>query len=138
MTTQQGKITTWKDDKGFGFITPMEGGREVFFHITDVSPRYIRPSASQVVTFTLSHDQQQRPRAYNVQIASQSNYQLLLAIIAVCLFFLILALAIPITILPFWVLVAYISVSSSLMCNQRTKGVECTHDRFSNNRTDGR
>jgi cold shock CspA family protein len=29
----QGKITTWKDDQGFGFITPNMGGEPVFVHI---------------------------------------------------------------------------------------------------------
>lgn len=30
----QGKITTWKDDKGFGFITPNGGGEPVFLHVS--------------------------------------------------------------------------------------------------------
>jgi CspA family cold shock protein len=33
---QTGRIKTYIDDRGFGFIVPDDGGEDVFFHITNV------------------------------------------------------------------------------------------------------
>ncbi|WP_341503674.1 DUF1294 domain-containing protein [Gallaecimonas sp. GXIMD4217] len=62
----QGIITTWHDDKGFGFITPMDGEKPVFVHVKGVQKGHRRPAKGQVVTYSLGHDKQGRPRARNV------------------------------------------------------------------------
>jgi uncharacterized membrane protein YsdA (DUF1294 family)/cold shock CspA family protein len=63
----QGKITTWKDDQGFGFITPNLGGKEVFVHIKAFANRGQRPALNQIVSFELDQDHQGRPRALQVR-----------------------------------------------------------------------
>jgi cold shock CspA family protein len=40
----QGRIGEWKDDRGFGFITPNGGGPRVFLHIS--SPGTLTASSS--------------------------------------------------------------------------------------------
>ncbi len=61
-----GRITDWKDEKGFGFITPDDGGRQVFVHISTVSDRPQRPVVGERVTFDLKIDPQGRPQAVGV------------------------------------------------------------------------
>lgn len=59
----QGKITNWKDDKGFGFISPKDGGNPVFIHIKSFSNRKLRPVVTDDVTYELVTDQTGRVRA---------------------------------------------------------------------------
>lgn len=59
----QGRITTWKDDKGFGFITPNGGGEQVFVHISSLSNRQGRPKGNELVTYELTVDGMGRSQA---------------------------------------------------------------------------
>ncbi|WP_323846581.1 DUF1294 domain-containing protein [Microbulbifer magnicolonia] len=65
----KGKISSWNDDKGFGFVEPMPGGKRVFIHIKAFANRQRRPQTGDVVTFELSSDRQGRPRAIKAVLA---------------------------------------------------------------------
>jgi len=65
----KGKITSWNDEKGFGFITPSAGGKQVFIHIKAFSNRNRRPEINQLATYALSSDKQGRPRAIKATLA---------------------------------------------------------------------
>jgi uncharacterized membrane protein YsdA (DUF1294 family)/cold shock CspA family protein len=66
MTSEIGKITSWNDNKGFGFVTPNSGGKSVFIHINDFSKRHKRPIQGLSVIYTLSKDSKGRLCATNV------------------------------------------------------------------------
>jgi uncharacterized membrane protein YsdA (DUF1294 family)/cold shock CspA family protein len=59
----KGKMTRWNDEKGFGFVTPRSGGKQVFVHITAFSNRKRRPELNELVTYALSADKDGRPCA---------------------------------------------------------------------------
>lgn len=69
----QGKITDWKDDKGFGFITPNGGGPQVFVHIKSFSGRQQRPLGNERVTYELRNDAKGRPQAGSVAFVGKDR-----------------------------------------------------------------
>ena len=68
-----GKIVRWDDDKGFGFISPSEGGGDVFVHISSFESGTRRPVASDVVSYEVSSDDRGRPRASRVMLADDRD-----------------------------------------------------------------
>ena len=60
-----GRLTTWKDDQGFGFITPTGGGERVFLHIKALPRVASRPSEGDLITYELELDERKRSRAKN-------------------------------------------------------------------------
>ena len=64
-----GKITAWNEHKGFGFIRPDAGGKQLFVHIRAFSQRNKTPALNQSVSYTLSSDKQGRPCADKVAVA---------------------------------------------------------------------
>jgi uncharacterized membrane protein YsdA (DUF1294 family)/cold shock CspA family protein len=65
----KGKISSWNDEKGYGFISPIGGGERVFIHIKAFINNNRRPEVNQVVTYALSTDKRGRPRAVKATLA---------------------------------------------------------------------
>jgi cold shock CspA family protein len=62
----QGRITEWKDDRGFGFITSNAGGASLFVHVSAFEPGQPRPTGNELVTYEIATDEKRRPCARNV------------------------------------------------------------------------
>jgi cold shock CspA family protein len=62
-----GTLTSWKDDRGFGFIAPTHGGAELFVHISAMPRDGVRPIAGEKLTYELGRGKNGKPQAINVQ-----------------------------------------------------------------------
>ena len=65
----KGKITSWNDEKGYGFIAPIDGGAQIFIHIKALRDNNRRPTAGDVVTYSIATDKQGRFRADNAALS---------------------------------------------------------------------
>ena len=63
----QGRITDWRDDRGFGFITPKGGDATVFVHISAFDRSRGRPRQGALVTYELATDEKKGDRAIRVR-----------------------------------------------------------------------
>jgi uncharacterized membrane protein YsdA (DUF1294 family)/cold shock CspA family protein len=63
----RGTIVKWNDERGFGFISPSEGGDSIFIHISAIPRSDRRPSVNEAVSYTLTFDSHGRPRANDVR-----------------------------------------------------------------------
>jgi len=65
----QGRITGWKDDQGFGFVTPNGGGTKAFVHNKAFVRQTNRPQDGDLITYELAKDRQGRPTANKIMFA---------------------------------------------------------------------
>jgi len=61
-----GTLRTWNDDRGFGFIAPTGGGRELFVHINAFPRDGSRPTAGESLTYELGRGKDGKPAAVRV------------------------------------------------------------------------
>lgn len=72
---QTGRITTWQDAKGFGFITPAAESEAVFVHISAFASRQRRPTGGETVSYELARDPQGRAQAHKVRFSGTEGGQ---------------------------------------------------------------
>ena len=67
--SQTGTVKFFNTDKGFGFITPDEGGKDIFVHISSVQASGLQGlSENQKVSFDTEDDNRGKgPKAVNIQ-----------------------------------------------------------------------
>ena len=61
-----GTLRSWNDDRGFGFIAPTDGGRELFVHISAFPRDGSRPTVGESLSYELGRGKDGKPAAVRV------------------------------------------------------------------------
>ncbi|HEY1029436.1 MAG TPA: DUF1294 domain-containing protein [Pseudomonas sp.] len=69
---RKGRLKSWNDDKGFGFITPDSGGADVFAHISAMRGER-RPVPGDEVLYVQGRDEKGRLRAEHLRLAGEMS-----------------------------------------------------------------
>ncbi|WP_222942222.1 cold shock and DUF1294 domain-containing protein [Protaetiibacter sp. SSC-01] len=123
-----GVLTTWNDERGFGFVAPAVGGPDVFVHISAFGPDDPRPARGDEIGYELEYSPEGKPRAGRASVlalvgdrpspeppplaklvptrrASRLGYLAIVGFVGIAF---VVALIRPI---PFWVWVLYLGMS---------------------------
>lgn len=65
---QKGVLKTWKDDRGFGFIQPDNGDKDIFVHISALKGMSRRPVRGDVLYYQVGQDAGGKFKAVNARI----------------------------------------------------------------------
>jgi uncharacterized membrane protein YsdA (DUF1294 family)/cold shock CspA family protein len=66
-TRSRGILTSWNDERGFGFISPADGDKPVFVHISEFEQTTPRPANGDELTFDIQTDARSRTKAVHVR-----------------------------------------------------------------------
>jgi CspA family cold shock protein len=66
----QGTVKFFNGEKGYGFITPTDGSRDIFVHVTAVEQAGLRAlSEGQKISYEIEPDKKGKgPKAVNLQV----------------------------------------------------------------------
>lgn len=64
----EGVIKSWNEERGFGFIEPVQGGQEIFVHAKAFRAGSGRPQVGQYVSFAIEIGPQGKKRAKEVEL----------------------------------------------------------------------
>nr|MBP6711791.1 cold shock domain-containing protein [Propionivibrio sp.] len=61
-----GSLAKWNDDRGFGFITPAQGGSEIFVHVSTFPRDGQRPRVGERLSVEIETDKNGKKHATNL------------------------------------------------------------------------
>lgn len=120
-TRFDGTIVSWNQDRGFGFIQPDGGGKQVFVHVRALPVRARTPKIGDKLSYEIERTSDGKTRARFVRLAGQRAAQTygtvrtnVLSYLPLVLFAIIYAIVQALWHPHYWVLLIYLG--TSLIC----------------------
>ena len=64
---KQGILKQWNTEKGFGFIRPDDGGKDIFIHISTFPKDGVAPRLGEKIRYEISTDHNGKPKAGHIE-----------------------------------------------------------------------
>jgi uncharacterized membrane protein YsdA (DUF1294 family)/cold shock CspA family protein len=71
--SERGRLTEWNDERGFGFVTPLDGGPKLFAHVSEFPREFRRPQLNDLVTYDPTVDERGRPQARSLRFLTPAH-----------------------------------------------------------------
>ena len=117
----EGTLASWNSDRGFGFITPVDGGPQVFAHVRAFPHGTATPEIGSNLSYEIEFTPDGKTRARFVRVAGTAPVQAygrvssnLLSYLPIVLFVVIYTTVEILWHPPYWVLFVYLG--TSLIC----------------------
>ena len=117
----EGTLVTWNPDRGFGFITPTDGGRQIFAHIRAFPQGTTTPTIGELVSYEVERTPEGKIRARFVRPIGAGTVQRygntassILSYLPVVAFAVVYAVVWVLWQPPYWMLIVYLG--TSLLC----------------------
>ena len=91
MSPFEGKLAFWNSARGFGFIRPKQGGKDVFIHVRDLRHKSQVPQIGEIIFYDIKQGHDGRARAYNAYVNGASSVKFKGGVLFVLLLFIIIA-----------------------------------------------
>jgi len=69
----KGKLTNWNDKKGFGFVSPNNGGSSSFVHISEFVDKRTRPKNESMIVYEEIKDSTGKYKAVNISYSKTTK-----------------------------------------------------------------
>ncbi len=111
-----GKIVSWNDNKGYGFIAPTPEGKQIFIHIGAFNNKNYRPQVGQDISYSVGSDKQGRHCVIKATLAGEKLQQkksnnAFLSIMSASIFFIIVAVSVLEYNVSYIVFILYVTLS---------------------------
>ena len=89
MARFEGSLVSWNSERGFGFIKPKSGGRDVFVHVLDLQFKGRNPLIGNTIFYDITKRSDGKYRAINAYVIGEKHHKSIIytIIIGFCFIF---------------------------------------------------